>query len=75
MCKYIDQSALANVSFLGLAYELLKIQGKKQPESAKHYRAALQPVRITGSNPLYKLQSSPYLGLLCLLLQYSASPI
>lgn len=75
MCKYIDQSALANVSFLGLAHELLKIQGKKRPESAEHYRAALQPVRITGSNPLYKLPSSPYLGLLCLLLQYSASPI
>ena len=70
MCKYMDQS----VSFLGLAYESLKIQGKKQPESAGHYMAALQPVRVTGSGPLYRLPSSPYLGLLCLLLDYNASP-
>ena len=73
MCKCIDENALANVSFLALAYELLKIQGKKRPESAGHYRAALQPVRSPGSDPLYRLTSSPYLGLLCLLLEYNAS--
>lgn len=72
MCKYIDH--MTNVSFLGLAYEWLKIQGKKWPESAGHYRAALQPVRFTGSSPLYRLPTSPYLGLLCLLLEYNASP-
>ena len=72
ICKYVDQ--MANVSFLGLAYEWLKIQGKKRPESAGHYRAALQPVRFTGSSPLYRLPTSPYLGLLCLLLEYNASP-
>ena len=78
MCKYTDYNGQASeVSFLGLAYEWHKIQGRQLPESAGHNRSApralyVQPGTYSG-RPGYRLPSSPYLGMLGLLLQYKAS--
>lgn len=78
MCKYTDYNGQAtDVTFLELAYEWHKIQGRQLPETAGHNRSApralyVQPGTHSG-RPGYRLPSCPYPGMLSLLLEYKAS--